>query len=187
MIDENAFGLLIAYHTIENDEYALDRDEFVTRLEAFRATVLGWLEAERLGDSLLVVDLGHAIYCELGEGDEQADPFTWIKGLRAKLEEAQFVNAAVLVHGGRWVPKEEMDLPGVAIVGEQVVAHVAHCSEPMRRALYVEAATQDDDDRPGWGPGLYVDADAIEALGKKLKNAPTELTTAGVTYYRFGR
>jgi hypothetical protein len=189
MIDENAFGLLVAYHTIENDEYALERDEFLVRLGVFRDAVLEWMRAERLGDGVLAVDLGHAIYCEIGEGDEDADPFAWIRGLRARLDEAGVTNVAVLVHGGRWVPDDgdALDLPGVAVVGEHVVAKVAHSSEPLRKALYVEAATQDDDERPGWGQGFYVEADAIEALGKKLKNAPTVLTTAGGTYYRFGR
>jgi hypothetical protein len=189
MIDENAFGLCVAYHTIENDEYALERDEFVARLDAFREIVMAWMKAERLGDGVLAVDLGHAIYCEVGEGDEAADPFAWLRGLRGRLEDAEFANVAVLVHGGRWVAEagSDVDLPGVAVVGDQVVARVAHSSEPLRKALYVEAATQDDDERSGWGPGFYVDADAIEALGKKLKNAPTPLTTAGGTYYRFGR
>ncbi len=117
MIDENAFGLCVAYHTLENDEYALERDEFVARLAAFRQTVMDWIKAERLGDGVLAVDLGHVIYCEVGEGDEEADPFAWLRGLRGCLEEAGFATVAVLVHGGRWVPAEgtEMDLPGVEL------------------------------------------------------------------------
>ncbi len=189
MIDENAYGLWIAYHTIENDEYALEREEFLQRLGTFRETVMQGLQEARLGDGLLTVDFGHAVYCEVGEGDEEADPFAWLRGLRSRVEAAGFASIAVLTFGGRWVADEETDtdLPAVAVVGEHVVARVAHNSESLRKAFFVEAATQDDDERPGWGPGLYVDAEAIEALGKKLKNAPTPLTTAGGTYYRFAR
>ena len=38
MIDENAFGLLLSYFDIENDEYALEAEEFVERVETFRSS-----------------------------------------------------------------------------------------------------------------------------------------------------
>lgn len=189
MIDENAFGLYVAYHTIENDEYALEREDFVARLASFRDAVLGWARRERLGDGVLAVDFGHAVYFELGEGDEEADLVAWLRGLRAALEADELVTVGALTHGSRWVPPEgaELDLPGVEVLAESVVARVAHSSEPLRKALYLDAATQDDEARPGFGPGLYADSDAIEALGKKLKNAPTPLAVAGGTYFRLTR
>jgi hypothetical protein len=62
-------------------------------------------------------------------------------------------------------------------------------SEPLRRALYAETATHsaDENDHSGWGPGIYVDTEAIEALGRTLKNAPTPLAVAGATFYRVAR
>ena len=62
-------------------------------------------------------------------------------------------------------------------------------SEPLRRALAAEVATRraDEDDERGWGPGLYVDVEAVEALGRNFKNAPTALEIGGATFYRVGR
>jgi hypothetical protein len=34
---------------------------------------------------------------------------------------------------------------------------------------------------------LYVDTEAIEALGRALKNAPTPLAVAGATFFRVAR
>jgi hypothetical protein len=45
----------------------------------------------------------------------------------------------------------------------------------------------DEGDERGWGPGLYVDLEAIEALGRSFKNAPTALEIGGATFYRVGR
>ena len=62
-------------------------------------------------------------------------------------------------------------------------------SEPLRRALYAETASHgaDEDDEDAWGPGIYVDTEAVEALGRTLKNAPTPLAIAGATFYRVAR
>jgi hypothetical protein len=38
----------------------------------------------------------------------------------------------------------------------------------------------------GWGPGLYVEKDAIEQLGKSLKNEPTALPVLSSVFYRIG-
>jgi hypothetical protein len=63
-------------------------------------------------------------------------------------------------------------------------------SEPLRRALYADAATRRDGDGApsGWGPGLYLDTEAVEALGKTPKNEPTVLHAggSGATFYRAG-
>jgi hypothetical protein len=57
--------------------------------------------------------------------------------------------------------------------------------------MYADAAsrltgdeTAEDD---GWGPGLYFDTEAVDALGRTPKNAPTALVTAGASFYRVGR
>ncbi len=67
-------------------------------------------------------------------------------------------------------------------------AKLSHPSEPFRRAIAVEVASRraDEDDERGWGPGLYVDDEAIEALGRQFKNAPTPLE-AGARRTRVGR
>lgn len=188
MIDENAFGLLLGYHNLEDDEYAHEPAAFVARLRGFHSAALGWLETTPLGEGLQVVDLGHAVYAELAEGDEQTDPVGWLRGWRTQLGAAGFLTIGVLTHGGRWAPESEetADLPGVECLRSLLVYRIAYSSEPLRRALYADTAAQPDPTRPGWGPGLYVDAEAIEALGKKLKNAPTPLHVAGAVFHRLG-
>jgi hypothetical protein len=59
----------------------------------------------------------------------------------------------------------------------------------LRYALLAEAAAQpgDEPDLEGWGPGLYAASDALEALGKKFKNAPTALVAGVTTFYRISR
>jgi len=59
-------------------------------------------------------------------------------------------------------------------------------SEPLRRALCADAASRGDQDAAGWGPGLYLDVDAVEALGRKPKNQPTILRSGGAEYFRAG-
>ncbi|MBN1609492.1 MAG: hypothetical protein JW940_22870 [Polyangiaceae bacterium] len=61
-------------------------------------------------------------------------------------------------------------------------------SEPLRRARYAETQTHPDEttDLADWGPGLYFDTEAVEALGRRLKNAPTPLSSAGATFYGMG-
>ncbi|MBN2194278.1 MAG: hypothetical protein JW751_15785 [Polyangiaceae bacterium] len=188
MIDENAFGLLLGYHTIENDEYSCEPGEFSARLEGFHLAAVTWLAEERLGDNVQAVDLGHAVYLEIAESDETRDPIEWLRGWRAAVDTAGFTTIAVLTHGSRWIAEEGTapELPGVECAKDTLVYRVAHSSEALRRALYADTAAQHDPTREGWGPGLYVDAEAIEALGKKLRNEPTALHVAGAMFYRLG-
>jgi hypothetical protein len=62
-------------------------------------------------------------------------------------------------------------------------------SEPLRKVLAAEAlaqpATSGNGD-PSFGPGLYVDKEAIEQLGKSLKNTPTALPVLSTIFYRIG-
>ncbi|MBK7580001.1 MAG: hypothetical protein IPI67_07310 [Myxococcales bacterium] len=186
MDDENAFGLLISWVDLETEEYALERAEFVERWQKFRATWREALGIFALGSDVRALDLGHALYLEVAEGDQTEDPIAWIKLVRARLTEQGFATVGVVTHGGRWLSDEAgTELP------EQngVFVAVASCpSEPLRRALYADtAAHRDEADAPdGWGAGLYVDTEAIEALGRSLKNAPTPLAVAGATYFRVG-
>ena len=188
MIDENAFGLLISYFQVEDDEYGLGPEEFAARYRAFCAVLDECLAGLPLGKDVRAVDLGHVLYLEVAEGDETEDPFQWLRDVRARLSARDFMSVAVLSHGSRWVEEqpEEQSAPE-ARPGNVPVLRVGLPSEPLRRALYADAASRVDDDCPGWGPGLYVDAEAIEALGRKLKNVPTALEASGATFYRFAR
>jgi len=186
--DENAFGLLIAYHDLEDAEYSLERAEFVERFEAFRAAVLSYAAGAALGETTLVLDLGHALYFEIGDGDQATDPFGWLRGLRQQLTEKEFQVVAVLTHGGRWVPQTGADTPCTELLaGGYQLFRASRPSEPLRRALYAEAASHGEEEGQGWGAGLYVDTEAIEAMGRTLKNAPTPLVSGTATFYRLGR
>lgn len=190
MLDENAFGLLISYFWIENDEYALEPEQFLARLERFRTLVLEAAAEEPPGADATALDLGHAFYFEVGDGDQVGDPIAWLNRRRARLSEAEIVSAAVLTHGSRWVSAEDgRVVRGSEARGGLQLLRVGGPSEPLRRALDADGASRLDDaeDADGWGPGLYVEVDAVEALGKKFKNAPTPLRAGTGTFYRLGR
>jgi len=93
----------------------------------------------------------------------------------------------VLSFGATWV-NEQSTHPELAQIGNLALVRASLPSEPLRRALLAEAATHGDEDAAveGWGPGLYLDVDAIDALGRKPKNAPTVLRTGGAQFYRVG-
>ena len=77
MQDENAFGLLFAFYDLEDAEYGLEPEEFVERFTEFRSTVLSSAAEQVLGQAVRVIDLGHALYFEVGDGDQSADPIGW--------------------------------------------------------------------------------------------------------------
>ena len=186
MEDENAFGLLLSWVDLEQAEYTLEAAEFAQRWREFREAWREALAIFALGTDVRALELGHALYLEVAEGDHTEDPIAWLKLVRARLLEKGFATVGVLTYGGRWlddqVGSELPEMNGVFVA-------VASCpSEPLRRALWAAtAAHHDDADAPeGWGAGLYVDTDAIDALGRKFKNAPTPLAAAGATYFRVG-
>ena len=188
LTDENAFGVLFAFHDIEDVEYTLEPEEFVARFSEFRSALLGAAADTPLGAGTKVLDLGHALYFEIGDGDQAREPIGWLKAVREALTARGFATSAVLTHGGRWVTTEVTELPAAEALTEgYVVLSASRPSEPLRRALYAEAASHGADGESGWGSGVYVDAEAIEALGKSLKNAPTTLSAAGATFYRIAR
>jgi hypothetical protein len=189
MIDENAFGLLISYYSIEDDEYGLEPAEFVRRFGEFRELVLGVVRDHAPGRDVRALDLGHALYFELADGDQHGDPIAWLRQVRARLGECDFESVCVLSHGGRWIAESEPE-PARAepIGGDVLLCRASLPSEPLRRSLYADAASRldEDSDFEGWGPGVYVDSEAVEALGRTPKNAPTPLCTAGAVFYRVG-
>jgi hypothetical protein len=186
LIDENAYGLLIAWFDIEDVEYSLEREEFVERYTEFRAALVGCLDAKPLGQDVRALDLGHAFYLELADGDEGTDPIRWLRELRTQLTEMGFSMLCVVCHGGRWVDAESAS-DGVLHerFGDVLVIKASRPSEPLRKVLAAEAAARaGDHDASGWGPGVYVESEVIEALGRKLKNAPTALAAAETSFFR---
>jgi hypothetical protein len=186
LIDENAYGLLIAWFDIEDVEYSMETEQFVERYGEFRATVLGCLDAMPLGQNVRALDLGHAFYLELADGDEQTDPIRWARDVRSRMNELGFSSLSVVCHGGRWVEASgETEAPPLERIGDVTLVRASRPSEPLRKALAAESAARpSDDETPGWGPGVYVESEVIEALGRKLKNAPTPLAAADSSFYR---
>jgi hypothetical protein len=191
MIDENAFGLLIAYLSIEDDEYDGSREDFVSRYEAFSTLLCARLRDQPPGDSPRAVTLGHAFYIEIIEGDGECDLIAWLRATRAELGELGYLTAGILTYGSSWYGSGEPQA-AFADLGTAKLVNASGPSEPLRRALGADAATRGHEDEaedagnPGWGPGLYLDVDAVEALGRKPKNQPTLLRSGGAQFYRAG-
>ncbi|HVW26648.1 MAG TPA: hypothetical protein VHC69_14875 [Polyangiaceae bacterium] len=187
MIDENAFGILLSWFCIEDDEYGRERSDFVQRVQEFRTLVRRAVTEIPLGTGLRVLDLGHAVYVEVGDGDQARSPIAWAKEARALLVEQGFDVFSVVTHGGRWTDDTE-SASSVEHLGDAALVTASLPSEPLRRALHAEAASHasDEDAEDGWGPGLYLDVEAVEALAIKLRNAPTSLRTGGAEFYRIG-
>jgi hypothetical protein len=184
MIDEDAFGILLSYFEIEDDEYGSeDRADFVERFEAFERLALGLLGNMELPPDHHVVCLGHAVYAEFRDREDTPQLFARFREAAARLSSEGFVNVAVLTHGSRWV--DDGQPAELAIIGDAPrVARISRPSEPLRRGLFVAALAQADDDVEGWGPGVYADTEALDALGKTPKNAPTVLRAPGAEFFR---
>lgn len=225
MIDENAFGVLLAHFDLENLEYSLGEDAFLEHLRRFDVALEERLAEEPLATSLRRVDLGHAVYLEFADGDQAADPIGWVRRTRQSLIDVDVPNVCVLACGGRWMradtnaneldpslhdapaparesgawrvgsPEPDASNPMASPVpiqepqDEGLRANPYGPSEPLRKVLAVEAFAQptiSGEIDQGWGPGLYVEQDAIEQLGKNLKNAPTALSVLSSVFYRLG-
>lgn len=187
MIDENAFGLLVSYYTIEEDEYEGEREDFIERYATFSALVRDKLTEKPPGTAVRALDLGYAFYVELPDGEQHGDLIGWLKELRATLAENNFETAGMLTHGSCWVDEQD-PRPDIVDCGTVKLVRASRPSEPLRRALLAEAATHGDEEQEleGWGPGLYLDVEAVEALGRKPKNAPTILRNGGAEFFRAG-
>jgi hypothetical protein len=183
MIDENAYGILVSYFDIEEDEYGLEIESFAERVSAFGAILRGCLRDGALGAQVRAVALGHAFYFELAEDELGGDPLAFIREARRRLSDEGFESVGVLTHGGRWLEAEAQASEPSPLM------EVCLPSEPLRHALDADAASRatEDDEPSGWGPGLYVEDEAIEALGRKLKNEPTALEAGGARFFRISR
>jgi hypothetical protein len=187
MIDENAFGLLVSFFNIEDEEYEGEREHFVERYAAFSALVRDRLTEKPPGNAVRAIDLGYAFYLELPDGDEHVDLIAWLREMRATLAEHDFATAGMLTHGSCWVDEQD-PRPDIVDCGTVKLFRASRPSEPLRRSLLAEAATHGDEEtgREGWGPGLYLDLEAVEALGRKPKNTPTILRSGGAEFFRAG-
>lgn len=204
MTDENAFGLLLSWWTIEEEEYSGEPEAFAARLGELRAVFREALRELPLGEGVQALDLGHALYVEVADGDHRESPLGWLRSARERLLSRGFETVALATYGGRWVDPTEGSSLGVERLGAVSLATVARSSEPLRRALAVDAFSRDDGAGPpdedadedadpegaepaGWGPGLYIDDDALEPLGMRLRNVPTGLFASGGRFYRIAR
>jgi hypothetical protein len=188
MIDESAFGLLLCYLSLEDDEYAGERSDFVGRYAGFVELCHGLLRNATPGTCARAVEFGHSFYVELIEGEHAPDLIAWLKQSRAALAEREYRAAGILTFGSSWIESGEAR-PTIEDWGAVKLVRASGPSEPLRRALLAEAAARGDEDggQPGWGPGLYLDVEAVEALGRRPKNAPTILRTGGVEFFRSGQ
>jgi hypothetical protein len=187
MIDENAFGLLVSYFKIEDEEYAAERADFVDRYATFAALVRDRLTETPPGIAVRAIDLGYAFYVELPDGEQSLDLISWLRELRAALNEHGYETAGMLTHGSSWVDSQD-PRPDIVECGTVKLVRASLPSEPLRRALLAEAATHGDEQQglEGWGPGLYLDVEAVEALGRRPKNTPTILRSGGTEFFRAG-
>jgi len=183
LVDQNAFGVLVAFFDIEDAEYSSSPEEFVERFERFRELCFSHARARPLASGVRACDLGHALYFEFEDGDQDADPLAWLRALVRELGENEFSVTGVLAHGGRWV---EQDAATTQTETAFELVRVTRPSEPLRRALYADAAAHGTEGTDGWGPGVFVDEEAIEAMKRSFKNAPTPLLAAGARFFRVG-
>jgi hypothetical protein len=186
LTDENAYGIWVSWFDAEDVEYAQSADKFPPRIMVFRSAVSDFLEREPLGTGVRAIEFGTSVYVEVGDGDQTTDLLAWVRKLRAYLREGDWETFSVVAHGGRWVArKPEARMPDR--VGNVTVVSFGP-SEPFRKVMAAEAMAHDDEEtgEPGWGVGMFVDADALEALDRKLKNAPTAMCSGGSCFYRVG-
>lgn len=230
MIDENAFGILIAHYDLESLEYSLQEDAFLEHIERFNDLIDDQIAGQPPCAGLRRMEFGHAVYLEFADGDQLTDPILWARGIRQVLIEADIPNVCVLSAGGRWSRAGDEDLDSQTEAQPSVDARESGAwrvnstdpdasnpiaspvpiqqeaekrpdsardtgsrgygpSEPLRKALAAEAFAQPTtggEIEAGWGPGLYVEKEAIEQLGKNLKNAPTALAALSSIFYRIG-
>ena len=187
LVDENAFGIWVSWFDAEDVEYAQSADKFPPRIMVFRSAVIDYLETNPLGSGATAIDCGTAIYLEIAAGDQSADILAWTREFRAFLARGDWSTFVAVTHGGRWVPvAEEARMP--SRVGDVSVIASFGPSEPFRKAMAAEAMAHDDEETGdrGWGSGMFVDIEAMEALSRKLKNEPTALCCAGGCFFRIG-
>ncbi len=188
MIDENAFGILVAFSKIEDEEYASDDlEQFVDRFTLFQRLTLQYVQDHPPAPQTRGLDLGHAIYVEFPD-EEVSGLLAWVRSLRAELAAQALESSVFVTQGGRWVADEGSTDVQLSHAGAVPFASWVGPSEPLRRAMFAETASHGllcEDD--AWGIGFYLDVDAMESLGIRPKNEPTFLEVAGARFVRVSR
>ena len=185
MIDVNAFGIWVSWFDAEEVEYSQSSEKFPPHVLVFRSAIADFLQREPLGRGVRAIDFGTAVYIEVVDGEQTTDLFTWVRNLRSFLKDGDWNTFAVVAHGGSWLTCEMDDYPKQ--VGDVTILANFGPSDPYRKVVAAEMMSHDDDDgEEGWGVGLFVDVDALDALGRKLKNAPTVLYAGDGQFYRVG-
>ena len=194
MLDENAFGILLSYHAIDDEEYRLTPEEFARSFGAFRDVTRVWLENTPLPTPARALFLGHALYVEWPDpadadsssADALFNPIAALREVRRSLSERDLQSVAVLTHGSRWVREFDAAHAESTRLGDVPCLDFGYPSEPLRKALQAELAAHAIGAQSSWGPGLYLDTEAVEALGKRPQNQPTLLELADASFYRAG-
>lgn len=186
LTDQNAFGIWVSWFDAEEVEYSASADKFAPRILVLRAAVSDYCAGFPLGRGVSVLDLGTSFYFEVEDGDQTEDPVGWLRALRAFLEQGDWETFGAVTHGGRWCAApglQPLDFGGSHRIGS------FGPSEPFLRAVAAHAMAHDDEDAgtEGWGTGLFVDLDALEALNRKLKNEPTTMRAGGASFVRIAR
>lgn len=186
LIDQNAFGLWVGWFDAEEVEYSASADKFAPRILVLRAAVSDYCASFPLGERVSVLDLGTSFYFEVEDGDHTEDPVAWLRSLRAFLEQGDWATFGAVTYGGRWCAA-----PTLQPLGFGSMARLASFgpSEPFLRAVAAQALAHDDEDAgtEGWGTGMFVDLDVLEAMNRKLKNEPTTLRAGGASFVRIAR
>ena len=183
-VEESAFGIWVSWFDAEDAELSQSSNKFPSRITVFRSAVADYLERESLGSGVRAVDFGTSVYIEIGVGDQTSDLLGWVRGLRGYLLDGDWSTFAVIAYGGCWLAAR-----GVAWsdrVGSVSVLGSMGPSEPFRKVMAADVLSHDDDEsgRVGWGAGLFVDVEAMDALGRKLRNAPTPLYARDACFFR---
>ena len=152
MIDENAvLGILVSYFRVEEDEYGMNREEFVEQFRAFRDAVRAHLRDVPLGVGVRMLDVGHALYVEIADGDQTESPLGWAKKIRARLAESGFDTVTVVTHGGRWIDEDDARRSSRrstwATPPVVTLSHPERAPYHWRRALYAEHRVAPDGSR----------------------------------------
>ncbi len=163
------------------------REQFIERYATFTALIRDRLTEKPPGTSARAIDLGYAFYVELPDGEQQGDLIGWLREMRATLAEHDFDTAAMLTHGSCWVD-EQIHGRYRRLRHREAVSRVAAQRAPASLAV-AEAATHGDEELSieGWGPGLYLDLEAVEGVGPKAQEYADDLAQrGGAEFFRAG-
>ena len=184
MIDENAFGILLSYFDVEDDEYGLERDAFVVRFRAFREVVRECLRDLPLGRGVRAIDLGHAHYVEVADGSQSESPLKWARKMRAHGSTSAGSSASrpsLTVADGS-MKRSRSSRPNTSETRESSRCRIraSHFAAPCTQTLPLARMTTN----PLVGAPVFISTPKRrEALNMIPKNAPTILYVAGAGFF----